>query len=211
MVAINIDSSDMKRIEKTLRGIKNGVPRVVVPAINRALSSGQTTIKRQIRNNYTIKYKDIPTKVRRATRHTTTGEAGGDITVKQGMLDLNKFPFTPKKPFSLAGWYAKQTGVKITPHPIVRRSARRIMHATVRKGGGGNIPHGFTAAMPSGYLGPFTRKGKERLPIKKRQAIGAPIMATQPGVGPVVNREMGDTLAKRLDHELKRVLDSAGK
>lgn len=212
MVEISIDSSELKQLQKTLKGIKNGVPRVVVPAINRALSSGQTTIKRQIRNSYTIKYKDIPTKVNRATRHTATGEAGGNITIKQGMLDLNKFPFTPKKPFNLASWYGKQTGVKITPHPQVRRSrARPIMHVQVKRGGGKDIPHGFTAAMPAGYLGPFVRKGKTRLPIKKLVTIGAPIMATQPGVGPAVNKEMGDTLAKRLDHELERVLTSAGK
>ena len=189
MVEIDIGAAELKKLQKALLGIKNGVPRVVVPAINRALYSGQTTIKREIRKSYMIKYGDIPTKVHRAVRQPATGDAGGNVTVKQGMLDLNKFPFTPKKP-----------------------GTRRMMHVQVKKGAGRNIPHAFTASMPaSGYLGPFLRKGKSRLPIKKLVTIGASIMASQPVVVAAVNHEMGETLDKRLDHELQRVLTRAGK
>jgi hypothetical protein len=63
--------------------------------------------------------------------------------------------------------------------------------------------------VPSGYIGPFTRVGKARLPIRKRIAIGAPIMASQPNVGPAVNKAMGDTLAKAMDQQIKRVMAGA--
>jgi hypothetical protein len=189
MVEIDIDATQLKQLQKTLLGIKDGVPRVVVPAINRSLYSGQTTIKREIRKVYTIKYSDIPTKVQPAKRSPATGEAGGSVTVQQGMLELNKFAFTPRNP-----------------------GTRRVMYVTVKKGRRRPIPHAFTQRMPgSGYLGPFLRKGPARLPIKKLMTIGAPIMATQPTVGPAVAKEMGDTLDRRLDHELQRVLNSAGK
>jgi hypothetical protein len=82
----------------------------------------------------------------------------------------------------------------------------------VKKGHSKPIPHAFTALMPSsGYLGPFARKGPSRLPIKKLKTISAAIMVAQPTIAPVVQKEMEDTLDKRLDHELNRVLTAAGK
>jgi hypothetical protein len=189
MVEIDIDARELQKLKKTLLGIKDGVPRVIVPAINRTLYAGQTTIKREVRKQYTIKYSDIPTKVHPANRDPSHGEAGGNVMVEQGMLELNKFAFTPRQP-----------------------GTRRVMQVQVRKGRRRPIPHGFTQRMPSsGYLGPFLRKGATRLPIKKLYTIGAPIMASQPTVAPEVAKVMGDTLDRRLDHEVERVLNSAGK
>ena len=181
MVAINIDPKQMKRLEKALVNIKGGVPKVLSPAINRTLNKGRTEVKREIRKRYVIKAKDIPF----AVIGSTTSRLSGEIRIKQGMLDLNKF--------------------KISPKGVQRRKTKKIIHATVRVGGGGDIPHGFVAAVGS-YTGPFTRKGAGALPIRKRLTIGAGIMASQPAVGPAVQKAMEDMMAKRLDHELQRVL-----
>jgi hypothetical protein len=85
------------------------------------------------------------------------------------------------------------------------------MHATVRVGGGGDIPHGFIATMPNGYTGPFVRERASSLPIRKLLAIGAPIMASQPSVGPVAQAAMSNALDKAIDQQIKRVLTNAGK
>jgi len=188
MVVINIDAPQMAKMIRAVDHIENGVPRVLVPAINRTLAKGNTEVKREIRKIYTIKAKDIPTKVRKASAFS--GDVvGGDVTVKDTMLDLNKFQFTPRG--------------------VTRGKRQRPVKATVRKGAGGFIRGAFIAAMPSGYLGPFRRVGPERLPVKKLLAIGAGIMASQPTVGPAVNKAMGDMLDKRIDHEVKRVLAKA--
>jgi hypothetical protein len=181
MVAITFDASQLAKLEKQLAHIKKGVPKVLAPAINRALAKGKTEIKREIRKEYLIKAKDIPMTVKRATY----GQLGGAIEVKQGMLDLNKFRYSPQ--FAPGG------------------RMRRPLYAQVRVGGGGTMAGGFIATAGS-YSGPFIRAGASRLPINKLLTISAAIMASQPTVGPAANKAMGDTLDKRIDHELKRVL-----
>jgi len=186
MVVIEIQTKDLiPHLEHVLLDIKNGVPRVLAPAINRSLSAGKTSVKREIRKTYAIKAKDIPATVHNATRASLEGK----LVIQQGMIDLNKFPFRPRQP---------NTG--------------RMLNVEVKRGKRRDIPHGFVQRMPnSGYLGPFIRKGKARLPIRKLTTISAAIMAAQPSVVPVVEMVMTDTLDKRLDHELERVLASAGK
>jgi hypothetical protein len=186
MVTITIGTGQIAKLQRALGHIKNGVPKALSPAINRALNTGRTVIKREIRKTYLIKAKDIPIQVKGSTRSTL----GGEIIVRQGMLDLNKFAVRPMFP--------------------VRGKNRKPVWAQVRKGGGGTMPGAFVSAVPSGYVGPFIRKGSSRLPIQKLITIGAGIMASQPSVGPEANKAMGDALDKRLDHEMKRVLASAG-
>jgi minor tail protein Z (GPZ) len=176
MVAITIDPRQLAKMERALRGIEKGVPKAMAPAINRALSSGQTVIKREIRKEYVIKAKDIPTKIKRASY----GNLKGEIIIQSGMLGLNKF--------------RTRGGL-----------GRRPLWAQVKVGGGGVIASGFWAGS-----GLYRRVGPPRLPIKRLMAIGAPIMASQPAVGPAANERMGEVLAKRMDHEMQRVLAGAG-
>jgi hypothetical protein len=181
-VALQIDSRQMAKLQRSLGDIKDGVPKALAPAINRALSSGQTVVKREIRKEYLIKAKDIPTKVHRATRSTLSGE----IRIDQGMLDISKFVYRPKA--------------------VRRGKKQRPLFVQVKKSGGGIVKRGFVTSS-----GPFQRRSRaSRLPIRRILVIGAPIMASQPSVGPAVNKTMGDTLAKRIDHEITRVLASAG-
>lgn len=180
-VAMTIDTGQMRKLERALGHIKGAMPKAFAPAINRALAKGQTTIKREIRKDYLIKAKDIPTAVHRATFSSMKGH----ILIRQGMLDASKFRYTPK----------------------FRGPRNRPLFVQVKKGGGGIIKRGFV----TGAGAPFQRRSTApRLPIRKILVIGAPIMATQPNVGPAVNKAMGDTFAMRLDHEIKRVLASAG-
>lgn len=179
---LTIDAKQMQMLERSVREIKDGVPKVLTPAINRALASGQTAVRREIRKIYTIKQKDIPTNVHRATRASLQGE----IRITQGMLGAEKFVYNPKFPTK----YRKQ------------------MFVQIKKTGGGFVARGFAS---NALTGPFQRRSTApRLPIRKIIAIGAPIMASQPTVGPAAIKVMGDTLAKRIDHEITRVLASAG-
>jgi hypothetical protein len=182
MVALTINAQQLAKLQKSLATIKNGVPKALVPAINRALDSGKTTVKREIREEYVIKAKDIPIKKKGANRATL----GGALVIQQGMLPLEKF--------ELKGgvWRGKRSSP---------------LYARVKVGGGGTIATGFRLA---GFGKAYRREGPERYPIQRLMAIGAPIMASQPAVGPAVNKAMGDTLDKRIDHEIKRVLASAG-
>lgn len=176
----------MQKLTRALSNIQNGVPRALAPAINRALEAGRTTVRREIRKIYLIKQKDIPIKLFRANYTTLRGQ----LRIAQGMLDATKFNYRPR---------------------AVRRGKRqRPIFLQIKKGGGGYIARSFVAST-RGFTGPFQRRSTApRLPIRKLLAIGAPIMASQPTVGPAANKTMGDTLAKRIDHEIKRVMATAG-
>lgn len=176
MVAITIDSRDLRKITKAVQHIKDGVPKVIVPAINRTLAKGATEIRREVRKVYVIKAKDIPITKKGAHK----GSLGGSLTVRDTMMFLDKF-------FTTGG---------------VRR---RPLFARVKVGGGGVIASGFKWSLRA-----YRRVGKERLPIRRLYAISAPIMASQPNVGPAVNKAMGDMLDKRLAHEFIRVMTNAG-
>lgn len=184
---LTIDTKQLQMVTRATRDIKNGVPRVMAPAINRALASGQTAVRREIRKVYVIKQKDIPTKLHRARYAALEGS----IRIEQGMLGVDKFFYKP-----------------LFPNPKGSGKRRKQLFVRVKKGGGGFIARGFPTNAKGG---PFQRRSEApRLPIRKLLAIGAPIMASQPNVGPVAMKTMEETLAKRIDHELQRVLANAG-
>src|SRR5215471_5651907 len=187
MVDIVINAEDMRKLARIPDRIKDGAIKALVPAINRALDGGRTVIRREIRKEYEIKQKDIPMTVHRASHKGVAYR--GDIEIKDEMLDLSKF--------------------KVTPRGVQHSKRRRVIRVAVRKGALKALPGAFNVQASSGYLGPFVRKGHTRLPIKKLLAIGAPIMASQPSVGAEANKVMGDTFAKRLDHEIARVMTAA--
>lgn len=180
MVNLTVDASQLRKLVRALGHIKDGVPKALVPAINRALDRGKTTVHREIRKVYLIKQKDIPMVVKGANAGNLTGK----IIIESGMLPLDKFKVAPRG-------FRKRKG------PIF---------AQVKVGGGGTMPGAFY--IPTG--GPFIRPGSDRYPIEKLHTIGAPIMASQPSVGPAANKAMGDSLDKEIDRNIKRVLASAG-
>jgi len=182
MLALTIQSPQMLKLHEALGHIAKGVPRALAPAINRALDKGRTTVKREIRKVYLIKAKDIPMRVRGAN----SARLSGEIRIEQGMLSLDKF--------------------KISPRGVQKRKNKRPIRAQVKVSGGKIIRSAFMTAGG----GPYMRRGADRFPIKRLLTIGASIMASQPTVGPAANKAMGDTLDKRIDHEIKRVLTTSG-
>jgi hypothetical protein len=184
---LTIDIAQLKKIEQATRNIRNGTAKVLAPAINRALTQGQTAVRREIRKIYVIKQKDIPTKVHKASQSRLQGA----IVISGGMLGVDKFYFAPLFP------PAKGAGKR-----------KKQLFVRIKKGGGGFVTRGFPT---NKFKAPFQRRAEApRLPIRKLIAIGAPIMASQPTVGPAALQVMGDTLAKRIDYQLTRVLASAG-
>jgi hypothetical protein len=184
---LTIDTKQLQQVMRATRNIRDGAKKVLAPAINRALASGQTTVRREIRKIYVIKQKDIPTKLHRA-RYASLN---GTLAITDGMLGVDKFYFKP-----------------LFPQAAGSGKRKKQLFVRIKKGGGGFVARGFPT---NKFKAPYQRRSAApRLPIRKLLAIGAPIMASQPAVGPAAITVMGDTLAKRIDHELKRVLAGVG-
>lgn len=185
MVALTIDSKQLRKLERALGDIKGGVPKALRGAINKTLNTGRTVIRREIRKEYLIKQKDIPIKVHGAS--SGSAQIGGFIRLDDGMMPLNKF--------------------KVQPRGVQRRKNKRPLFAQVKKGAGGTMPGAFF--IPA--TGPFVRvHGAARFPIKFLRTISAPIMATQPSVGPAANQAMGVALDKNIDNQIVRIMAQAG-
>lgn len=182
MIDLQIDTNDLRKIEKTYRHIKDAMPRVLSPTINRTLNKGRTEVRREIRKDYVIKQKDIPVRVKGASRARLNGE----LIITSTMLPLAMF--------------------KIMPAGVQHRKRKQIIRAMVRAGHGGSLPHAFVAIMPSGHRGVFERVGKERLPIRELLAIGAAVMAKQPRIMQAVTKAMSATFQNELHRNAQRIL-----
>jgi hypothetical protein len=181
MVALTIDTRGLGKLQRALGRIAGGVPKALRPAVDAALQNGKQELKKAIKAQYLIQDSDIHMELE-------TTAYGGSITIKGGMLRLTRFPHHPSSA------------------PGGRMPA--LMFAQVKVGGGGVMPGGFMTASGDGI---FIRSGgASRLPINKLLTIGAPIMASQPSVGPVANKAMGDDLDKRIDAAIKGVLATGG-
>jgi hypothetical protein len=188
MVALTISGDQMIRLEKAVGQIKDGVPKALAAAINRTLNKGRTEVKRAIRQDYLIKAKDIPAKVRGVN---PTRLYNGQLFIKDTMLDLNKFPFRPRT--------------------VQRRKNKKMLFVQVKTTGGKLMPHAFVAAMPSGYVGPFERRDKPSLPIDKLMAIATAIMASQPHVMTTVRKAMDETLDTAIGQQINRAMARVNK
>jgi hypothetical protein len=181
MIQVVIDTKALKRHARRLDKIKGGAPKAITSALARTMRSGRTEVTRQTRNIYLIKARDVQGSL-------TTRLAGmqGEIRSKHsGMLPLIDFQVRPKKLYS-----------------------GRLLHATVKKGGGGTLGRAFVGAM-GGHIGVFARSTGKRLPVRELKAISAPIMISQEPVAEPAMEKMNEVFQKRIDHEIGRLLKSA--
>ena len=183
MVSLTITGDQMKRLQKAMSQIKDGVPKALAGAINRTLNKGKTEVKRAIRQHYLIKAKDIPAKVRGVN---PTRLYNGQLFIRDTMVDLNKF--------------------RVRPKGVQRRKNKKMLFVQVKTTGGKLMPHAFVAGMPSGYIGPFERRGTERLPIDKLVAIASAIMASQKDVMSTVQKAMDETLDVAVGQQINRYM-----
>jgi hypothetical protein len=150
------------------------------PAIRRASKrSGQSTssMVTKIATNFGLKRKVIKGK-----RLVTVRPSGDGVIVG---LQVKRLPAI------LFG--ARQTGPGTTTMTV---AGRRQM-----------IAGAFISEMPTGHTGVYKRKGKKRLPLEQMTGPSVPEMLSAAGqsINAVVKHAQ-DTLDKRLNHEIDRLL-----
>ena len=181
---INIRAEHIERADALLRHIPGAAPKAMARAINRAAESARTEAARKAREEYYIKHKDIIDTIK--LRRATPGDLSAEVVSTGSVIPLTKFRVTPK-----------------SPQP--KRKAPLI--ARVKRGAGGPITGAFVARLSSGHVGVFNRVSKARLPIVQRYGPSVPQMLGSPTVTGWVEQKAAETLEKRLDHEINRVLE----
>lgn len=184
---VEISAEALSRVEKILSGVPGGARKALSSAMNRGLSRIKTVASKEVREVYTVSASAINEHTKIHVFHSTAGNIAGYVRYSGHAIPLYKFKVTPKSPGS-----------------------GRTVHAIVKKGEGGDLPHHFIGKMESGHTGVFKRKGKERLPIVEKTGLSMAEMVGNDKVVESVEKEVQDTMEKRIEYEISRILHGYG-
>ena len=193
MIDLDIQGAEsFARIQTILKQVPGGVEKAMRGVISRATSSARTTTLRGITSVYHIESKDVRDRRHSAINAKTRSVQGGvvgQITYSGVKIPLYRFGITPTKP---------------TQGATVRARRRRDKPMRV-------FEKAFIAKMGSGHTGAFERKGKKRLPIGENMGMATAQMAADEDVlEKVENEAVKETIVKRTEDEISKILNSFG-
>ena len=182
MKTFSVSAGDALRLaRKRLAGIPGGVEKALVRAVNRAAAQSKTAAVRKAAEIYTAKGKDVrPTM---AVKKATASSPEATITSRGPHLGLEHFKHRPTK---------DTTGAK----------RRRIRVAVKREGGLKPLGASFVW---QGKI--FRRKTTKSLPVSKLSGPSVPEMLGNEEVREAVETTANEVIARRIDHEAKRLLE----
>ncbi|GEM_PF-1468040 len=186
-ISIVADERQMRRALSELSHIKNGAGRAMASALNRTLTGLKSDAAKEVRNSYIIQHKDV-LRVLKTTKATKT-KLVAELKGTYDKISLSKFRVTPKRTIGVR----PKKGLKVT----------------VKKNEGGRMQHGFIATVGGGVQ-VFTRKGKDRLPIKKHFGPAVVQMLASDEVDAKIQRQAQERLNKNMAHEIDRILQGHG-
>ena len=159
------------------------IEKAIARAAKRAADAGKTETKRQLAAEYTLP----PTEIGK-TIFTGGSVTGSWMRLRSSPIALTKFK-------------------SVTPKGVMP-PAKGPVKAQVKKSGGAELKMAFVAKMKSGHIGVFERKGEKRLPIKELFGPSTTGMfKANENVNVAVLEKIQETLDKRIEHELGRILN----
>jgi len=194
---VTVDAKEMMKVQIRLGAYAKQAPVIVSRALNRAATTTRSAAVKEARSNYYVKASAVRETF--AVNKASKGRLTASVYSQAGSLPLDKFKFSPKQPRpknpQILKVAAKKTGMKELRHAFVANvSGTKIFERTGE----------FDEAKKGRY------KGKRREKIKRLMGPPIPIMVGNAKTREAVERKSAETYEKRLDHEIKRVLE-AGK
>lgn len=178
---IEINAKVIKDVERRLGQYKSKAPIVLYLALNRAASNLNTNLKRETRKRYVIKQKDIKLAVTKASRFKLSA-----VVKSEGeRIPLDKF--------------------KVSPNVPRHKNPPKSLKVQVKKDGIKELFHAFVVNINGNKV--FERRDKAHLPIDKLFGPAIPQMIRNKETVEYAEKEAIKTYEKRLDHEIKRVLE----
>lgn len=185
---IRITDEQINRVESILNGVRSGPEKVFFNVINRALVTVRTATTKQIREVYAIAQKDLRSESNIQLRKASKSNLAGEIAFSGCKIPLYRFNVSPKQP-------AQGAAVKAA---VLKSSAQT------------EFEHAFIAKMQSGHLGMFERATSRRLPIDEFTGPSVAHMAGNSVVIEQVEKAAQETIDKRIDAEMNRILNGYG-
>lgn len=203
-IQLTVEETEVQRVQKLLAGVEGGTRKALYNAVERAQAKVRTETTRAITGAYAISLPNL----RAATNITSRiyGDASqviGEITFAGNKLPLYRFGVTPK--------------IREVTNRLIRANINGLWKtirasapvSAVLKRGGSKVQSetAFIAKMKSGHIGVFERIGAYSNIIRERMGLATAQMAENSTVLEDVEKAAQETLNKRLDHEITRIIN----
>jgi hypothetical protein len=202
---IEFNSDQIRRAESLLGGIRDALPKAQRNAINRSLITARAEAIRIVREQYIVSASTIRKTMK--IKNAGLNKPVGFISSTGSPIALSKFDISPTRP-------TKKSNVTLHARGKFSENRKPIKSA-------------FVARMSNGHIGAFkvnkdNKFMKDKGPRPKKRGIGNTkgILAINELYGPSVPQMLGaknvskqieekaaETLDKRLEHEINRILE----
>jgi len=197
---IDIDTTQIERLTKELKGYEKEVAEATRLALNRTIDFTITQAGREVSNLYAVKQKEVKDSFNGGIKKPTKTKLEASIMSKGHTLSLAHFPFTPKT--------AKRGKKSVFQNAVFVKIKKARGSVLVKNGFVGHT--GATSAEKTQY-NVFMREGKKRLPIMPIRTLSIPQMITNDNVGEKISLAASQKLNERLEHEVVRIMTSTQK
>ena len=206
---IEISCEQLERVEKILHGIPGAAEKATGRALNRGLSTAKSEASRQIRQRYAIasgklgKYQKVKLK--------QAGESGeGSIEFSGPKIPLYQFTVRPGARSYLPERIAVPINAESNIWRIVFKNAD-VSAMDSKESGMQKRGRGFIATFQSGHTGIFKRTGGTtsggKAKIEEYWGYAVADMLDYEPAKEAIAEKVQETVNKRLEHEIGRVLD----
>lgn len=184
-LSIKAENDIIKKTQKQLAFLSKNAPSALASSLNRAATNVNSNVGKEVRKNYTVKSADIKATLRKTK--ATKSRLRADIISSGSTLPLDKFKVSPK-----------------TENP----NRRKPIKVSIKKGTPKAVLGAFVANLNGVKV--FQRSGKARLPIKRLHGLSVPQMVGKEETRANLEKEGQAMFIKRVDHEVKRLLEKRG-
>jgi len=180
-----VGTYNLDRTISLLAGIPQGINKAVSSALKRAGNKAKTEAGTLAAREYTLSKGEF---MKRVEMKTDISESGGSLISMNINFRGNVIPLIMFK---------------------VKYGKNSIVHAQVKKSGGGEI-HSAFAARVYGPLRLFERVGKARLPVEQKFGPSGAQMMAEEGIVELMTETIQESFDERLEHEVWRLLSGVG-
>lgn len=184
---IEITAEQVERVNAVLGGLQNAPNKVFYNVINRALSTVRAQSAKQAAAVYQIRNRDFKEYAKTKMSKASSTDLAGEIEFAGTVIPLMKFKVSPKEP-------KKQT----------------VSVSVLRAKGGTRLEMAYVADLGKYGIGVFERQTSKRESSQQLYGPSAAHMMGNEEVLEKIEAAAQETIDKRVEHEISRILNGYG-
>jgi len=211
MIELDIHAEEhFARIHSMLRDFPGGVEKAMRGVMSRAIATARSESLKAITSVYDIKKDDVRDRKNTTINMITKNVDGGIIGVihySGHKIPFYRFGVTPTEPKKRPYRVPVMIGDRwVLAHPGVEVKARQLKKNPMKK-----IDNAFIARMENGHTGIFERKSRTSSKITEKMGASTAEMAHNAVVLEEVEEKTMETILKRTEAEIHRILNGYGR